>query len=188
MPTKSSQSSDAKATDAIALLTADHKAVKALFDDFKQLAEDDEAVEEKTALVQTLCNELTVHAEIEEELFYPAARDALDDDPLLDEAEVEHATAKDLIEQLQTMIPGDNLFDAKVTVLSEYIDHHVKEEESELFPKLRATDLDTTALGRAMARRKVELKAELVMLGEEPPAMRPGRASNGSKRAAKSAR
>jgi hypothetical protein len=86
------------------------------------------------------------------------------------------------------MIPGDNLFDAKVTVLSEYIDHHMKEEESELFPKLRATDLDTTALGRAMVRRKVELKAELVMLGEEPPAMRPGRASNGSKRAAKSAR
>jgi hypothetical protein len=67
--------------------------VKALFNDFKQLAKDDEAVEEKTALVQTLCNELTVHAEIEEELFYPAARDALDDDPLLDEAEVEHATA-----------------------------------------------------------------------------------------------
>ena len=134
MATKPIKASTTKAVDAITLLMADHKAVKTLFKAFDKLTNDDDASEQKEALVQKICDELTVHAQVEEEIFYPAVREAIEDDDLLDEAEVEHATAKDLIAQLQQMLPDDDLYDAKVKVLSEYIDHHVKEEEDEMFP------------------------------------------------------
>ena len=101
-----------------------------------------------------------MHAEIEEEIFYPAVREATHEDDLLDEAEVEYASAKDLIHQLESMQLSDDLYDAKVTVLGEYIDHHVKEEEGEMFPKAKKTKLDMDALGIQMAKRKAELKAE----------------------------
>lgn len=165
---KSSSESKSKSTskggqDAIALLTEDHKKVQAMFKAFEKLKEDDASEEEKAEIVQQTCQELTIHAEIEEEIFYPAARTALDDEDadLLDEAEVEHATAKDLIEQLEVMEPGDELYDAKFTVLGEYINHHVKEEQDEMFPKVRKTDLDLQALGAELAERKQELMAEL---------------------------
>ena len=164
---RASESSKEKGQDALALLMADHKKVKALFKEFEKLKEEEDADEQKADLAEQICNELTVHAQIEEEIFYPAARDAIDDTDLLDEAEVEHASAKELIAQLQEMTPEDALFDAKVTVLGEYIDHHVKEEEGEMFKKVRSADLDTEALGMELMERKMELRAELGMDEEE---------------------
>ncbi len=124
--------------NAVQLLTADHREVKALFQQYKKLADGDAEGSDRRALAETICDMLTVHATIEEEIFYPAARAALsedEDEDLLDEAEVEHASAKDLIAQIKDMEPDDDLYDAKVTVLGEFIDHHVKEEEGEMFPK-----------------------------------------------------
>jgi len=147
----------AKPADAIKLLKADHKEVKTYFKQYEKLEDD----AEKQALADKICLALTVHAQIEEEIYYPATREAIDDDDLLDEAEVEHASAKQLIAEIQSMKAGDRLFDAKVTVLGEYIDHHVEEEETEMFPESRETDLDLKALGARMAERKAELMAQL---------------------------
>ena len=155
--------------DALALLTDDHKAVKALFNQFKQLAEEEDADEQKAAIAEQICNELTVHAQIEEEIFYPAVRAAIDAADLMDEAEVEHQTLKELVGQIETIEPGDELFDAKVTVLGEYVDHHVKEEQDEIFPKVRKSDLQLRDLGAALAQRKEELKADMG-IADEPPA------------------
>jgi hemerythrin superfamily protein len=185
MATNPIKASTTKAVDAINLLMADHKAVKMLFKEFEKLAKDDDTEEQKEAVVQKICDALTVHVQVEEEIFYPAVRAAIEDDALLDEAEVEHATAKDLIAQLQEMVPGDNLYDAKVKVLSEYIDHHVKEEEDEMFPKTRKSDVDLSVLGRTMAARKEALKEEMERSEEAPPSPR-AKAANGSKRASKS--
>jgi hemerythrin superfamily protein len=147
----------AKPADAIKLLKDDHKEVKTYFKQYETL--EDEA--EKEALAEKICKALTVHAQIEEEIFYPAAREAIDDDDLLDEAEVEHASAKQLIAEIQAMQASDRLFDAKVTVLGEYIDHHVKEEENEMFPESRESDLDLKALGVQLAQRKAELMKQV---------------------------
>jgi len=155
--TTKGRSASRESNDAISLLTQDHRNVEGLFKQFEGLDDDDE---NKVELVRTICAELTVHATIEEEIFYPAAREALGEDgkDVLDEAEVEHAGAKDLIAQLEEAAPGDDLYDAKVTVLAEYIRHHVKEEEGELFPKLKGSDLDLDALGEEMRARKEELQ------------------------------
>ena len=161
--TKKTASAGAKgaAADAVKLLTADHKEVKALFNQYKKLVDGDAAAEERQALAEQICNMLTMHATIEEEIFYPAAREALDEDDLLDEAEVEHASAKDLIAQIEAMDADDDLYDAKVTVLGEYIDHHVKEEEEEMFPKCRKSEMDLALLGEELDARKAELTADL---------------------------
>jgi hemerythrin-like domain-containing protein len=98
---------------------------------------------------------------VEEELFYPAVRDAIDADDLLDEAEVEHASAKQLITELAAMQPGDDLYDAKFTVLGEYVKHHVDEEEHEIFPKAKKAKIDLEALGDDLRTRKQELRDEL---------------------------
>jgi hemerythrin superfamily protein len=143
----------AKPADAIKLLKDDHKEVKGYFTEFEKLEDD----AEKQALATKICLALTVHAQIEEEIFYPAAREAIDDDDLLDEAEVEHTSAKQLIAEIQAMTPADRLFDAKVIVLGEYINHHVEEEEGEMFPECRDSDLDLKALGAQLAERKAEL-------------------------------
>jgi hemerythrin superfamily protein len=161
--TPRSSSAKPAGDDAIALLTADHKDVKALFKQYDKLAESDADSEEKQALAQEICTMLTVHATVEEEIFYPAAREVLgEDEDLVDEADVEHASAKDLIAQIEDSGPDeDALFDAKVKVLGEYIDHHVKEEEGEMFPKVKKAKLDTAALGAEIAARKAELMSEL---------------------------
>ena len=165
MATSSTKSVDAKRrnteTDAFALLTADHRTVKGMFKEFEKLSKQDDVDEEKAQLVRQICNELTVHAQVEEEIFYPALREAIDDEDLMDEADIEHASAKDLIAQLEGMEPGDDHYDARVTVLGEYVDHHVKEEEGEMFSKARKADVDAAALGAQIAERKEELKAEL---------------------------
>lgn len=142
--------------DAIKLLKDDHKEVKAYFKQYESLEDD----AEKQALADEICLALSVHAQIEEEIYYPATREAIDDDDLLDEAEVEHASAKQLIAEIQAMKAGDRLFDAKVTVLGEYVAHHVQEEEGEMFPESRDSDLDLKALGVQLADRKAELMAQ----------------------------
>ncbi len=150
--------------DAIKLLTADHKEVKGLFDQYQKLVDSDAGADERQPLAEQICTMLTVHATIEEEIFYPAARVALEEGDLLDEAEVEHASAKDLIAQIQGTDADDDLYDAKVTVLGEYIDHHVKEEEGEMFPKCKKADMDLAELGAELEARKSELMEE--MMGE----------------------
>jgi len=150
---KKKSSSARQPADAIALLKADHQKVQGLFEQYEKTRSDDR----KSALAQQICQELTVHAQIEEEIFYPAAREVLRDEDLLDEATVEHQGAKDLIAQIEGSSPGAKLFDAKVTVLSEYIKHHVKEEQNELFPKVRKTKLDLKMVGEQLQARKMEL-------------------------------
>lgn len=145
------------ATDALALLKADHKEVKAWFNQYEGLDNDSQ----KAALVAKICLALKVHTTIEEEIFYPAARKATKDNALLDEANVEHACAKDLLAQIEAMKVGENLYDAKVQVLGEQIKHHAKEEEEELFPEVREAKMDLKGLGSQMAARKAELMRQL---------------------------
>lgn len=143
--------------DAIELLTQDHKTVKELFEKYENLS--DRSTASKKKLATQICLELTKHAVAEEEIFYPAVREANGDtEDLVDEATVEHASAKDLIAQILEMEPGDDLYDAKVKVLSEQIEHHVEEEEKEMFPKARKAKLDMAALGEAIAARKEEIE------------------------------
>jgi hemerythrin superfamily protein len=146
-----------KTADAVQLLSADHKTVDGLFKRYEKLCKSDGGEGEKTELAAQICALLTVHATIEEELVYPAARGAIEEQDLLDEAEVEHATAKDLIAQIEDASSDDDLYDAKVVVLGEYIRHHVKEEEGELFPKLKKAKLDLVALGAKLQARKQQL-------------------------------
>jgi hemerythrin superfamily protein len=152
---------DKAARTANEMLTDDHKKVKALFKKFRALEEDARGQDEKAAVVKQICDALTVHAAIEEEIFYPAVRAAIDDPELIDEALVEHAGAKALIAQLREMTPDDQLFDAKVTVLGEQIDHHVEEEEGEIFPKTKKAKVDSEELGARLAARKQDLMTEL---------------------------
>lgn len=147
--------------DAIAMLKDDHKKVAQLFKQFENLNDADGADDEKASIVEQICAELTVHAQIEEEIFYPAAREAIDEDDLIDEAEAEHADAKELIAQLESLEPGDVEYDEKVKLLNEEIDHHVEEEEAEMFPKVIKARVDTRDLGRQMNQRKEELMAEM---------------------------
>lgn len=160
--TKTSIASKAVAEhDAIAMLIADHKEVKALFKKFKKLMQEEGTKEGKAALAQQVCSELKVHARIEEEIFYPAVRDAIDDEDLMDEAIVEHAGAKELIGQLEAMQPDDDLYDAKVIVLGEQIEHHATEEEEEMFPKVKKSGINTAALGAQMMEKKMALAKEM---------------------------
>jgi hemerythrin-like domain-containing protein len=157
-PTAATKKSRSRAgQDAIELLKADHKEVAALFEEFES-ADDDS----KQELAQQICDALTVHAQIEEEIFYPAAREALGDEgeDLLDEAEVEHGSIKDLVEAIESDDENE-LFDAQVTVMGEWVKHHVKEEETELFPKVQKTRMDMAAIGAELAERKAELMAEI---------------------------
>lgn len=150
-----SKTSPGKPKDAIALLKADHKAVDALFADFAGTR----STAKKKALVQKICTELSVHAQIEEEIFYPAVKAALKDKKLIPEAVVEQATMKELIGQVEGVEPDGEMYDAKVMVLCEYVKHHVKEEHGQMFPKAKATKLDMMALGAHLAARKEVLLA-----------------------------
>ena len=149
----------ATATNAITLLKADHRQVKAWFKDYEKA----EADTRKAKLSEQICTALKVHMQIEEEYFYPASREVLkaDQEDMVDEAVVEHAGAKELIAQIENMDVDDDLYDAKVKVLGEQIDHHVDEEETEYFPAVAKTELNLEALGAKMAARKEELMAKL---------------------------
>jgi len=145
----------ARTQDAIALLKADHKTVSALFEEFQK----SRSAGKKKKLVEQICTELTVHTEIEEEIFYPAVKAALKDQEMVPEANVEHASIKELIAQVKGAEPGGEMYNARVKVMSEFVKHHVKEEQNEMFPRARKSKLDMSALGDEMASRKAELLA-----------------------------
>ncbi len=144
--------------DAIALLKADHEAVSQLFAEYGKT----QSISKKKALVAKICTALSVHAQIEEEIFYPAVKAALKDKLLVPEATVEHTGVKDLIAQLEGVEPDGEMYDARVKVLSEYVKHHVKEEQTEMFTKAKASSLDMIELGVRMAARKDELLAQTI--------------------------
>jgi len=155
--TKTAAPAKAKPTpkDAIALLKADHEAVSQLFEQYEKAR----SSSTKKALVTEICTALSVHAQIEEEIFYPAVKAALKDKLLVPEATVEHAGVKALIGQLEGAEPDGEMYDAKVKVLSEYVKHHVKEEQNEMFPKIKASSMDMVELGARLAARQDELMA-----------------------------
>ena len=138
------------------MLRADHQLVSKLFEDYEKST----SADRKMQIVSRICTELSVHAQVEEEIFYPAVKAALNDKELVPEATVEHATLKDLIAQVEGIEPDGEMFDAKVKVLSEYVKHHVKEEQNQIFPKAKASKLDMVELGAQMAQRKEEILAE----------------------------
>lgn len=153
MPTKSGALKRAKPEqDAIALLKADHREVLDLFEQFER------ARSRKVPIAREICRLLTVHTQIEEEIFYPAIKPEIDEE-MINEAIVEHAAAKDLISDIEGMDGSEELFDAKVKVLGEQVEHHVEEEEKEMFKEVRAAGLDLDELGAQMAARKEQLMA-----------------------------
>ena len=143
-----------KPVSAIELLMEDHEYVKKAFRAFEKMDEEDQP-----ALVKQVCEALKVHTRIEEEIFYPAMRKAIEDQDLLEEAEVEHDSAKILIRRLERMKPSDPKYAATFTVLGEYVNHHVKEEESEMFPKARRARVNLKTLGARLMGRKIRLAA-----------------------------
>ena len=157
MPTQAKAGrSSPKVQTALDILKADHAEVSKLFKQFEKL-KDDNDTEEMGAVAAEICKALSVHAQIEEEIFYPALREAADADDDLDEADVEHSHVKELVAQIQESAPGEDLYAARVKVLSEYVKHHVEEEESTLFSEARNADLDLVALGEQLRSRKAEL-------------------------------
>lgn len=164
MPNTNRSNSRADSTARNIILTMlkdDHKRAKKAFRDFEKL-DPHESSEECRMLVEQTCGELEVHATLEEELFYPAARSYLSEEELIDEAEVEHSTLKSLIEQLRTMEPEDEKFAATFKVLGEYVKHHVREEEGEIFPQLARAKLDWKGLSEEMNTRREELMQEIL--------------------------
>ena len=143
--------------DAVSLLKADHRQVEKWFAEFEKSRSDSR----KAELASKICAALTVHTEIEEELFYPAFIEATGDKDLHHEAVVEHDGAKKLIKQIEASGPQDDYFDSKVKVLSEMIKHHVKEEEQRggMFAEAKQSDMDLKVLGEQMRARKQELGA-----------------------------
>ena len=157
LPGRIPAANDGDALDALSLLREDHEEVSDMLDEYEEAEADD-----RQDIAQSICEALTVHARIEEEIFYPAAREVLveEDRELVNEADVEHATLKQLIERIQSLDGADDHFDAMVRVLGAYVKHHVGEEENELFPKLEDTELDLEALGQRLAQRRSELSSE----------------------------
>ena len=148
-----------KPLEATALLKADHKLVDELFSEYESAR----TKNKKKTIVEKICTELIIHAKIEEEIFYPKVKSALKDHEMIPEAVVEHETLRHLIGQLRKadILQDKETYDAKVKVLCEYVKHHVKEEQNELFPKVKKTNLDLDAIGRELQARKEELKKQL---------------------------
>src|SRR5215208_1103480 len=144
---KENQQAGMEAISAIDLLEEDHRLVEGFFEEYEDL----EAATEKGQLGLKICLALQVHAQIEEEIFYPAACEAIKQDELIDEAIVEHAAAKQLIAEIEGMDASDELYDARVKVLGEQVSHHIEEEEDKLFRQVKSSELDLVALGKKMA-------------------------------------
>lgn len=163
---------DDAAADAFSLLSDDHRKVRQMLQQFEEIKDDDEQLDLKLELVEQICFELTVHALVEEELFYPALRAAVVDDDMMDEAEADHAGIKDLVSQLEGMEADDEELDATVTVLTEQFERHVTMEEEEMFAKARNAQLDIRMLGQQMHDRKEEIEADFH--GAPAPGRLPG--------------
>jgi hemerythrin superfamily protein len=148
----------AESMNVFDLLEQDHREVEEWFDEYDELEKDDER---KSELSEKICTALKVHAQIEEEIFYPQARKVTKDDDLIDEALVEHSTVKNLIAEIEAMEVGEELYDAKIRVLGEMVKQHIKEEEDELFPEVQSAKVDVEALGKELAERKEELMPEI---------------------------
>jgi len=175
-------SRQARGTDAVALLKADHRQVEQLFAQFEKARDD----QRKLELATSICNALKVHTMIEEEIFYPAFLEAAEDEDIHHEAIVEHDGAKKLIAEIEASGPDDDFYDAKVTVLSEMIKHHVKEEEQPggMFAEARKARMDLAALGEQLAARKAELETDMGAGGAMAPGARKSR--NGGSRSLQS--
>ncbi|HEX3524486.1 MAG TPA: hemerythrin domain-containing protein [Stellaceae bacterium] len=145
--------------NAFDVLEQDHREVEEWFDEYDELKDSDE--DRKAELAEKICLALKVHAQMEEEIFYPRAREATKDNDLIDEAIVEHATVKNLIAEIEEMDVGEELFDAKVRVLGEMVKRHIREEEEELFPELQSAKMDLDAVGKELAERKEELISQM---------------------------
>ena len=142
------------AVNALDLLEHDHRQVEEWLDEFDEMKPSDRR---RAELAKKICLALKVHAQIEEEIFYPQAREAIKDNDLIDEAIVEHATVKNLVDEIEKMKIGDELYDAKMRVLGEIVKHHIREEEEELFPELQSVKMDLDTVGKSVAERKEEL-------------------------------
>jgi len=145
--------------DAIDMLKQDHDKVEKAFKEFEKMDRHD--AEACRRLIEAVCEELKIHTTLEEEVFYPAVREAIEDEDLMNEAAVEHETARMLIDQLENMGMDDPNYFATFTVLGEYVRHHIKEEQSEMFPAAKKAKLDLAALGERMRARKEELAGEM---------------------------
>jgi hemerythrin superfamily protein len=191
--TRARANGNGKSIDAISLLKADHRQVEGWFQQFEKARSDDR----KQDLAQKICLALKVHAAIEEEIFYPAFLEATDETDIHHEAEIEHDGAKKLIAEIESSGPQDDYFDARVTVLSEMIKHHVKEEEKRggMFTKAKQSDMDLEQLGQQLQRRKDQLMSDgMAELGDEelmadeeraPPAALLGRRGRGAREGAR---
>jgi hypothetical protein len=156
-----------QAPDAIDLLDADHLTVHALFQSYRELVRTHAGALQRRALAEEICMELTIHARLEEELFYPALRDALDDDELVDEAEGQHGSQREFVAQILASTPEDELYDARVAVLEEYVERHVRKEREQAFNRALALRMDLQSLARAITVRKEELRAVSDALRED---------------------
>ncbi len=162
---KSPSKEGSGAEDADKLLIQDHRKVQKMFSEFEKLGSGD--MEEKEDLVRDACTELRVHTMVEEEILYPALREELDDKGLIDEADVEHTVAKQLIGELEEMSADEDLFEAKFKVLGEYVNHHITEEEKEIFPQAKKAKVDMQSLGQQIKKRKEEILDEKQAISEE---------------------
>lgn len=157
-----------QAPDAIDLLDADHLAVHALFASYRELVRTRASALRRRALAEEICMELTIHAKLEEELFYPAVREALNDDEVVDEVADQHGSQREFVAQILATQPQDELYDTKVAVLAEYVQRHVREEREQVFNRVLASRrLDLRSLGRAITVRKEELRAVSEALRED---------------------
>lgn len=156
-----------QAPDAIDLLDADHLAVHAMFQSYRELVRSGAPALQRRALAEEICMELTIHAKLEEELFYPAVREALEDEELLDEAEGQHGSQRELVAQILATPAEDALYDARVAALAEYVARHVHQEREQVFNRALAARLDLQSLARAIGVRKEELRSVSEALRED---------------------
>ncbi|MGV3572137.1 MAG: hemerythrin domain-containing protein [Ramlibacter sp.] len=156
-----------QAPDAIDLLDADHLEVHALFQAYRELAATGAPALQRRALAEEICMELTIHARLEEELFYPAVRESLHDDALLDEAEDDHGSQRELVAQILSTAADDPLYDARVAVLAEYVERHVRQEREQAFNRVLASRIDLHSLGRSITLRREELRSVAEALRED---------------------
>jgi hemerythrin superfamily protein len=153
--------------DAVDLLDADHLSIHAMFEQYRTLVRSKAPALSRRTLAEDLCMELTIHAKLEEELFYPAVRDALQDEDLVDESEDQHGSMRELVGQILAGRPEDELYDAKVAVLAEYVERHVRQEREQVFNRVLASGLDLHSLARTLVRRKEELRSVSDALRED---------------------